>query len=82
MSKLTSKQQPNTWVIIVARGSADGFTEYLAEDRHDDRGGPYWVGNKSDPFVLQFEFLANAARALAPHKYHPGARLECLKIPD
>lgn len=65
------------WAVIIARQVPGIGPEYLAEDRHDDRGTPFWIGQRENPFVLRFWHLQEAAQVAVAY---PGARLECVLV--
>ena len=64
------------WMVIIVR-QVDGMeVEYLAEDRHDGLGTPFWVSQPDDPFVLRFWNLQDAQKVI---RDYPGAHLECVR---
>ena len=65
------------WAVVITRHVTGVGPEYLAEDRHDNRGEPYWTGRRDDAFILRFGELQAAADVAAAY---PGARLECVLV--
>jgi hypothetical protein len=75
---LTGNRKGDTkWQVIIVRDTCGSGSEYLAEDRHDDRNAPFWTGDPKNPFILRFWNLDEAGPvALA----YPGAWLECVLV--
>jgi hypothetical protein len=65
------------WQVIIVRDTGGSGSEYLAEDRHDDRNAPFWTGDPKNPFILRFWNLDEAGPVAVAY---PGARLECVLV--